>query len=67
MTAEWIKINPEIDDIPEAPFLISDEYGNVSVGSISYDYYDAKYWYPMPKYPMEEEIITNDEWVKNVR
>ena len=60
---EWIKINPEKDDIPDSPFFLSDEYGNVYVGSTSFDYYDAVYWFPFPKYPFPEQIITNDNWV----
>ncbi len=58
--AEWIEIVPEKDEIPNAPFLLSNEYGNVYVGFTAFDYYDAKYWFPMPKYPLSKPTITND-------
>jgi len=51
---EWIKINLS-DSVPSSPFLLSDEYEHVYVGSIAFDYYDASYWFPMPKYP--ESVI----------
>ena len=63
MNMEWIKINHEDDNVPLCPFLLSDEYVNVYVGVTAFDYYDAVYWFPMPKYPMGDAIITNDEWV----
>ena len=61
--SEWIKINPETDDIPAVPFLLSDEFENVYVGVGAFDYYDALYWYPMPKYPFSDIIITNDKCI----
>lgn len=60
----WIKIDFENDKVPEGEFLLSDEFGNVYVGHNAFDYYDAVYWFPMPKYPLfSDGIITNDEWV----
>lgn len=51
---KWFKINPEIDDIPTDRFLLSDEFGNVYEGFTAFDYYEAVYWFPMPKYPKDE-------------
>ena len=51
---EWKKIDRVNDDVPDPPFLLSDEYGMVYVGSTSFDYYDAEYWFPMPEYPVEK-------------
>ena len=62
MKIEWIKINLS-DSVPSFPFLLSDEYENVYVGTNSFDYYDASYWFPMPKYPMSDPVITNDRWI----
>jgi len=63
---EWIKINIEKDKPPSPPFLLSDEYENIYVGHTSFDYYDAVYWFPIPKYPLEKGIITNDEWIAKI-
>jgi len=63
MYSEWIPIGMNSDMPNETPFLLSDEYGNVYVGSTSFDFYDAKFWFPMPKYPFSHVTITNDEWV----
>lgn len=60
---EWIKVNPLTDDVPKGEFLMSDGDGSVFVGSTAFDYYDAKYWFPMPKFPIENKMITHDEWV----
>ncbi len=60
ITNEWIKIDFENDDVPSPPFFLSGEFENVYVGFTAFDYYDAKYWFPIPKYPFHDVIITND-------
>lgn len=66
MISEWIKINIGKDDVPKGDFLISDEYGFISIGHNAFDYYDAKYWFPIPKYPLDEPVITNDTCIKGL-
>jgi hypothetical protein len=56
---EWIRITQQ-DDVPAAPFFLSDEFENVYVGFNAFDYFDASYWFPIPKYPFPGCIITND-------
>ena len=63
MINEWIKVDKLGLKPKDEEFLLSDEFGNVHVGSTAFDYYDAEYWFPMPKYPMKEPMITNDAWV----
>ena len=64
MTNYWIKV----DHVGKYPckdmeeFLVMDEDGDVFVGCTPFDYYDAKYWFPMPEIPMDG-VITNDDWV----
>jgi|GEM_PF-4398696 len=48
------------DDVPKEPFLISDSFGAVNVGTNAFDYFDATYWFPMPEWPLPDQIITND-------
>ncbi len=63
---EWIKVD-KFGEMPKvAEFLLSDEYGHVYQGSTAFDYYNADYWLPMPNYPFQSSVITNDEWVTNV-
>lgn len=59
---QWIAISNSSEYPIEQPFLLMDEYENVYVGSTSFDFYDAKYWCPMPTLPMKG-VITNDDWV----
>lgn len=61
---EWIKVNLTDEVIPKGEFLISDgPDSGVFVGFTARDYYDAAYWFPMPKFPFADKIITNDAWV----
>jgi len=59
---EWRPINPfgEFEAKGHNEFLIKGECGNVYVGFNVFDYYDSKYWCPMPKMPMAAPVITND-------
>lgn len=50
---EWIKVDKS-GDCPLLPVFLSDEFENVYVGHSSFDYYDAEYWFPMPKYAKKE-------------
>lgn len=59
MSCEWIKVKMS-DDVPPSPFLISDSFGAVNVGTTAFDYYDAAFWFPMPEWPFSDQIITND-------
>lgn len=60
---EWIPITLE-SSLPDCKqFLLSDEYGFVYVGSTCFDFYDAKFWFPMPKYPIGQPYITNDKCI----
>lgn len=61
--SEWIKVDKFGDPPKEKQFLLSDEYGYVYTGSTAFDYYDAEYWLPMPKFPIAKPVITNDHWV----
>ena len=62
--SEWIEIHPTNSKFPEGPtFLLMNEFEHVYVGCTAFDFYDAKYWFPMPKIPMNKGIITNDEWI----
>lgn len=45
----WIKVDKSAK-CPNLPILISDGHEEVFVGHTSFDYYDAEYWFPMPKY-----------------
>lgn len=63
MINEWIKVDEFGEKPQEKEFLLSDEFGNVYVGSTSFDYYDAEYWFPMPKYPMNDPTDTYDDWL----
>ena len=66
MHSEWIPININSEMPLEKPFLLSDDYGNVYTGSTAFEFYEATYWFPMPKYPFSHVTITNDEWVNLV-
>ena len=48
---EWnpIDLLGELEASDHHIFLLMDEYMNVYVGSTPFEYYDAKYWCPMPK------------------
>ncbi len=63
---KWIKIDKTQEMPEEKPFLISDEFGVISVGETAFDYYDAEYWFPIPLYPFPDKIITNDECILNL-
>ncbi len=69
MMHEW-KLIDKFDFMPEEikgkEFLLSDEYGMVHVGSTPFDYYDAMYWCPMPKYPIGAPFITNDDAIRGL-
>lgn len=60
---EWIEIDPFNDSVPNTPFFLSDDYGTIYVGSTAFDFYDAKYWFPIPSYPMSKGVITNDKCI----
>ncbi len=60
---EWIKIDKSGSMPKDSLFFLSDEFGHVYVGRTSFDYYDAEYWFPFPKYPMSPTIIKNDGWL----
>lgn len=49
----WLKIdkNGSFDAEIYPEFLLQDEYGFVYVGSTCFDYYEAKYWFPLPLLP----------------
>lgn len=63
MNDEWIKISCQSDMPNQRPFLLLDEHGSVHVGYTAFDFYDSDYWYPMPKFPSTEGIITNDQCI----
>lgn len=62
---EWIKVNKFGEMPAESPYLLMDEYGSVSVGFTAFDYYDAKYWCPMPRLPFTLRKVMNDAWISN--
>lgn len=61
----WIKVNKE-EKCPEflETFLIMDEYGCINLGHNCFDYYDSEYWSPLPKLPLSDAFITNDDGIK---
>lgn len=65
LNMEWIKVD-KFGECPQLPVLLYDEYEYIYVGSTCFDYYDAVYWFPIPKFPFPDTIITNDEWMKNI-
>ena len=61
---EWIKVDLSSDfAFNESSFLVMDEYGVISLGFTPFDYYDSEYWCPLPRMPLNEGVITNDEWI----
>ena len=65
---EWRKID-KFGDLPKdlgPEFLIKDEHDHISVGFTAFDFYDAEYWFPMPKDPFGHVTITNDQWIANL-
>lgn len=59
---EWRPIDPfgDFDAEGHPQYLTMDEFGSVHIGFNVFDYYDSKYWCPMPKMPMAAPVITND-------
>ncbi len=62
---EWRTIDPlgKFEAEGHREFLIMDEFGSIHVGFNVFDYYDSKYWCPIPKIPLADPVITNDAWV----
>jgi len=59
---EWKPIDPlgDFEAKRQEEFLLKDENGFIHTGFTARDYYDAKYWFPMPLVPYHDVIITND-------
>jgi len=63
---EWKPISLDSSVPKERPFLLSDEHGYVYQGETAFDFYDAKYWHAMPKYPFPNQAIMHDGWAEAV-